>query len=96
MSFASNLRNAEVIHGMGMASNIQARDGRLLFDQVLSGRFDRKCNKRQTCRPTKSFRQIAQSLLLGLGAYLALTQQISPGMMIAGSLLLGVRLLLLM
>jgi len=32
---------------------------------------------------------IVQSLLLGLGAYLALNQQISPGMMIAGSLLLG-------
>ena len=30
-----------------------------------------------------------QSLLLGLGAYLTLNQQISPGMMIAGSLLLG-------
>ena len=32
---------------------------------------------------------LAQSLLLGLGAYLALNQEISPGMMIAGSLLLG-------
>ena len=32
---------------------------------------------------------IAQSLILGLGAYLALNQEISPGMMIAGSLLLG-------
>ncbi|OUX32863.1 MAG: hypothetical protein CBE20_06780 [Gammaproteobacteria bacterium TMED260] len=32
---------------------------------------------------------MVQSLLLGLGAYLALNQQISPGVMIAGSLLLG-------
>ena len=38
---------------------------------------------------SKSFRLISQSLLLGLGAYLALNQEISPGMMIAGSLLLG-------
>ena len=38
---------------------------------------------------SKSFRQIAQSLLLGEGAYLVLTQSISPGVMIAGSLLLG-------
>ena len=34
-------------------------------------------------------RQLSQSLLLGLGAYLAVNQEISPGMMIAGSLLLG-------
>jgi ATP-binding cassette subfamily C protein EexD len=32
---------------------------------------------------------VMQSLLLGLGALLALRQEISPGMMIAGSLLLG-------
>jgi ATP-binding cassette subfamily C protein EexD len=38
---------------------------------------------------SKSFRAIMQSILLGMGALLALNQQISPGMMIAGSLLLG-------
>jgi ATP-binding cassette subfamily C protein EexD len=38
---------------------------------------------------SKSFRVITQSLILGLGALLALRQEISPGMMIAGSLLLG-------
>ena len=34
----------------------------------------------------KSIRLIAQSSLLGLGAYLALRQEITPGMMIGGSL----------
>ena len=38
---------------------------------------------------SKTFRQITQSLILGLGAYLAIKQEINPGMMIAGSLLLG-------
>jgi len=38
---------------------------------------------------SKSFRAIMQSILLGMGALLVLNQQISPGMMIAGSLLLG-------
>ena len=87
-SFASNLRNAEVIHGMGMASNIQARDGKLL-DQASQDVSLASATNGKLASLSRSFRQIAQSLLLGLGAYLALTQQISPGMMIAGSLLLG-------
>ncbi|WP_068306478.1 type I secretion system permease/ATPase [Pararhodobacter sp. CCB-MM2] len=38
---------------------------------------------------TKSFRLFLQSAMLGLGAYLALNQEVSPGAMIAGSILLG-------
>jgi ATP-binding cassette subfamily C protein EexD len=38
---------------------------------------------------SKSFRTTLQSLILGMGAYLAVNQEISPGLMIAGSLLLG-------
>src|SRR5690606_2818988 len=38
---------------------------------------------------SKTFRMMVQSLILGLGALLALQGDISPGMMIAGSLLLG-------
>ena len=32
---------------------------------------------------------MSQSLVLGLGAYLVLRQEITPGLMIAGSILLG-------
>ena len=38
---------------------------------------------------TKSFRLFLQSAMLGLGAYLVLQDQLSPGAMIAGSILLG-------
>jgi ATP-binding cassette subfamily C protein EexD len=38
---------------------------------------------------SKTFRLIVQSLILGLGAYLAVKQEITPGIMIAGSILLG-------
>ena len=38
---------------------------------------------------TKSFRLFLQSAMLGLGAYLVLINQLSPGAMIAGSILLG-------
>lgn len=38
---------------------------------------------------TKSFRLFLQSAMLGLGAFLVLTSDLSPGAMIAGSILLG-------
>ena len=38
---------------------------------------------------TKTFRLLLQSLMLGLGAYLVLLGELSPGAMIAGSILLG-------
>ncbi|MGY8841219.1 MAG: type I secretion system permease/ATPase, partial [Pseudomonadales bacterium] len=38
---------------------------------------------------SKTFRMLLQSLVLGAGAYLAINQEISPGLMIAGSILLG-------
>lgn len=38
---------------------------------------------------TKAFRMFLQSAMLGLGAYLVLIDQLTPGAMIAGSILLG-------
>jgi ATP-binding cassette subfamily C protein len=38
---------------------------------------------------TKTFRLLLQSLMLGLGAYLVLLNELTPGAMIAGSILLG-------
>ena len=38
---------------------------------------------------TKTFRLLLQSLMLGLGAYLVLLGELTPGAMIAGSILLG-------
>ena len=87
-SFGSNLRNSEVIHGMGMSENIQSKDGRL-FDIAADEQARASIAGSKLQALSKSFRMLSQSLLLGLGAYLALNQEISPGMMIAGSLLLG-------
>ena len=86
--FESNLRNAEVVAAMGMAENIRAkqeqRENEVL---VLQANASRKSSMLSAM--TKSVRITMQSLTLGLGAYLALNQQISPGMMIGGSLLLA-------
>ena len=88
MSFRSNLRNAEVIHGMGMAANIRKRDD-LLYDAASEEQAVASTIAGRLAAISKSFRMISQSILLGMGAYLALNGEISPGLMIGGSLLLG-------
>ncbi len=83
-----SLRNAEVIAAMGMTDAIRTRQEKL-SDEVLV--LQTAASKRGgiITHVSKVFRMIMQSLLLGLGALLALRQEISPGMVIAGSLLLG-------
>lgn len=83
-----SLRNSEVIAAMGMAENIRARQENY-SNQVLLLQTEASRNAGILTNLAKSFRMIVQSLLLGLGALLALRQEISPGMVIAGSLLLG-------
>lgn len=84
----TNVRNAEVVESMGMLGNIRGRwsekNNRVLYWQGLA-------NDRQGLYSSisKSLRITIQSLVLGLGAYLALNKEISPGLMIAGSILLG-------
>ena len=88
LSFTSKLTNSEAIHGMGMGSRIQERSNQdykeASYEQAVASSAGGRLSA-----ISKTFRLISQSLLLGLGAYLVLVQAISPGMMIAGSLLLG-------
>lgn len=83
-----SLRNAEVIAAMGMTSNVRRKQEKLT-DQALELQADASKWGSAFTSLSKAFRIIIQSLTLGLGALLALRQEISPGMMIAGSLLLG-------
>jgi ATP-binding cassette subfamily C protein EexD len=83
-----SLRNAEVIAAMGMADDIRSRQ-ETSSDQVLVLQTEASSKAAIVANVSKSFRMITQSLLLGMGALLALQGQISPGMVIAGSLLLG-------
>jgi len=83
-----NLRNAEVVESMGMLPQLrrrwQERNNRVLELQGVAS------DRAGTITAfSKTFRMLVQSLILGLGAYLALEQEISSGMMIAGSVLLG-------
>jgi ATP-binding cassette subfamily C protein EexD len=82
------LKNSEVIAAMGMADDLRHRQEKR-FDEVLTLQTDASRSAGLLQSLSKTFRMVMQSLLLGLGALLALRQEISPGMMIAGSLLLG-------
>ena len=88
-NFASkNLRNAEVIESMGMMNDVRQQwtdhGNKVLTLQTTASDWAGTFTS-----ISKSFRTILQSLILGMGAYLAVNQEISPGLMIAGSLLLG-------
>lgn len=84
----NSLRNSEVIGAMGMINNIRKRQqGRANRVMILQTEASRAAGKLTSF--SKTFRITTQSLILGLGAYLAVIQEISPGMMIAGSLLLA-------
>ena len=85
---ASSLRNAEVIAAMGMVDNIRHHQQQQA-DEVMTLQTEASRSASGIGSVSKTFRMIVQSLILGLGALLALRQEISPGMMIAGSLLLG-------
>lgn len=83
-----NLRNAEVIESMGMLGTIMERWSRrqrvvLQLQSVASDKGG------AISAISKTFRMLIQSLILGLGAYLAVDHQINPGLVIAGSVLLG-------
>lgn len=87
-SVNGNLRNSEVIAAMGMANQIHARHQERA-DEVMRLQSEASRQSGVITSTTKTFRVTTQSIMLGLGALLALQQEISPGMVIAGSLLLS-------
>lgn len=83
-----NLRNAEVVESMGMLGMLRKRwQGMNREVLALQGVASDRGGGITAC--SKTFRLLVQSLILGLGAYLAIEQEITPGLMIAGSVLLG-------
>lgn len=85
---SNNLRNAEVIEAMGMLPNLQARWYKL-HSRFLNLQAEASEKSGVVSAFSKATSVALQSLMLGLGALLVLEDSISPGMMIAGSILLG-------
>lgn len=83
-----NTRNAEVIEAMGMMGAFMNRwrqqHGKFLALQAVASD-----KAGQWGSASKNFRIFLQSAALGLGALLALQNEITPGMMIAASILMG-------
>jgi ATP-binding cassette subfamily C protein EexD len=83
-----NLRNAEVIESMGMLDRIRQR-WMVGAIKVLELQAVASSRVGLLTALSKVIRISSQSLILGLGAYLVIEREISPGLMIAGSILMG-------
>ena len=88
VSMAQELRNAEVASAMGMLERLR---GRWQADQSqLIGAQSEASSVRGFFNGTiKTLRLAVQSAAIGAGALLVIQQEISPGMIIAGSILIG-------
>ena len=84
----NNLRNAEVIEAMGMLPNMRSR-WYAMHEKFLALQAEAS-QKAATVTAITKFVQIStQSLILGVAAYLVIKGEVTAGMMIAASILLG-------
>jgi ATP-binding cassette, subfamily C, bacterial EexD len=82
------LRNAEVIESMGMLETLMNRWAkRQRRIMLMQSEASDKGGIVSTI--SKTFRTWSQSIMLAIGAYLVVTHEINPGLLMAGSLLLG-------
>ncbi|MDA8402940.1 MAG: type I secretion system permease/ATPase [Desulfobacteraceae bacterium] len=82
------LRNAEVIHSMGMAEGLcrrfDDRNAEIIGNQTIASRYAGVLQS--ITRPTQVFMQV---LIYGVGAYLAVKRELNVGLMIAASIIMG-------
>ncbi len=81
-------RNADVLSAMGMEQNLYER---WRAGQSVASAFHLTANDRGAgfASSTKALRLFLQSLMLGVGALLAIEQIVTPGVMIAASIIMG-------
>ena len=85
---SSGRRNAEVLHGMGMMGSIgSVWDG--VNERFLTANAKAADAVGLSSVLSKTFRLFLQSAVLALGAYLAIQEVISPGAMIAASIIMA-------
>jgi ATP-binding cassette, subfamily C, bacterial exporter for protease/lipase len=81
-------RNAEPVIALGMADRIRTRWRRMHDDGLASGQTGGDWSEGISAF-SKAFRMLLQSAMLALGAYLAIYQNISAGMIVATSIIAG-------
>ncbi|MBF8788714.1 type I secretion system permease/ATPase [Pseudomonas asiatica] len=85
---SKTLRNAEVIESMGMLETLMNRWAKRQRNvMMLQSQASDKGGIISSV--SKMFRIWSQSVMLAIGAYLVITHEINPGLLMAGSLLLG-------
>ncbi|WP_075220535.1 type I secretion system permease/ATPase [Acuticoccus yangtzensis] len=84
----SGRRNAEVLHGMGMMNAVGTQWDKV-NDKFLAANAKAADIVGLSTVASKIFRLFLQSAVLALGAYLAIQQIISPGAMIASSIIMA-------
>lgn len=85
---SSTLRNSEVMRAMGMWRGLQNR-WQVRRDDLMGWQASASDRGGTIMAVIKFVRQAVQTLILGGGAYLAITGKISPGAMIAASIIVG-------
>ena len=81
-------RNAEVVNAMGMLGRLSGRFGHLLGGYY-TAQMQSSDRSNLYSSIIKTLRLLLQSAMLGLGAYLAIHQEITPGVMIAASIIMA-------
>lgn len=85
---SKGLRNAEVVESMGMQGHLKDRWRKHSFAVLaLQGRASELGGT--VSNVSRTWRLLLQSFVLGLGAYLVINNEITPGLMTAASLLVG-------
>jgi ATP-binding cassette, subfamily C, type I secretion system permease/ATPase len=84
----ASLRNAEVLQALGMTQSMLER-WRTLQQRIAAEQASSSSTSVAFTTASRFLRQAVQIFMLSLGAYLVLTQQASPGIMIATTILLG-------
>jgi len=85
---STSLRNAEVVHALGMISSVMNIWGhRHSEGLVLQSRASDRAG--MFLATSRFIRMALQVIILGVGAYLAVRGDITPGTMIAGSIIMG-------
>ncbi|WP_413207917.1 type I secretion system permease/ATPase [Rhodospirillum sp. A1_3_36] len=84
----TSLRNAEVLEAMGMAEEVRARwaDRRRV---ALAGQAEASDRSATLTSASKVLRLFLQAAIQAMGAYLAIKQEITPGVMVAASIMMG-------
>ena len=85
----ASMQNAEVVQSLGMADALIARWRELNAERHRAAAADRARKSVAMAALTRTARQAVQVLMLALGAWLVITGEATPGVMIATTILLG-------